>query len=76
MPVSDTSEIFQIGVEGGSTAFFREPDSESGYVYFYCVSNSIAIDAVDPVDEEASEDATSRNATTKGAVSDSSSGSF
>jgi hypothetical protein len=56
MPVSDKNEVFHIGVEGGSTTFFREPDIESGYVYFYSVSNSISIDDVDPVDEEASEE--------------------
>lgn len=44
MPVSDTSEIFEIGVEGGSGTFFREPDPEAGYLYFYSVSKSFPID--------------------------------
>lgn len=47
MPVSDNSEIFTIGVEGGSTTFYREPGAEFGYVYFYSVSNSYEMDIDD-----------------------------
>ena len=52
MPVSDTSEIFEIGVEGGSGTFFREPAPEAGYLYFYRVSKSFPIDEVFAEEDE------------------------
>jgi hypothetical protein len=65
MPVSDTSEIFEIGVEGGSATFFREPDREAGYLYFYSVSNSFPIDE-DFVEEAAPQEQWSSTPNRKG----------
>ena len=74
--MSDTNEVFRIGVDGGSTTFFRKPDVEAGYVYFYSVSNSIAIDDVDTADEDAPQKGRPSTSHRKGAVSDSSCGPF